>query len=76
MMKTAFDLNLKSKTFWNGKSATLLNGTEYIIDNSKFYQKLFIILIALSTILIFPESSRELESICENHNSKISCSVW
>ena len=42
----------------------------------KFYQKLFVLLISLSTILIFPESPRELENICESYNFRKLCSVW
>ena len=46
-----------------------------IID-FKFYQKLFIVLISLSTILIFPESPKELENICAVYNSRNLCNVW
>ncbi len=42
----------------------------------KFYQKLFLILIALSTILIFPESPKELEIVCRKHYSQQICKVW
>ena len=42
----------------------------------KFYQKLFVVLISLSTILIFPESPRELGNVCEIYNSRKICKVW
>ena len=42
----------------------------------KFYQKLFVLLISLSTILIFPESPIELESICKRYYSNQKCYVW
>jgi hypothetical protein len=42
----------------------------------KFYQIFFIVIIALSTFLIFPESPKELENICTNYHSKIMCSKW
>ena len=42
----------------------------------KFYQKLFVLLISFSTILIFPESPKELENICESYNSRKICNVW
>ena len=42
----------------------------------KLYQKLFVLLIPLSTILIFPESPKELESICKSYYSNQKCYVW
>ena len=42
----------------------------------KLYQKLFVILVSFSTILIFPDSQLELGKICENYNSTKSCNVW
>ena len=42
----------------------------------KFYQKFFVILIALSTFLIFPEAPKELESVCHSYYSKQICNVW
>ena len=44
--------------------------------NFKFYQKLFVILISLSAMLIFPESPRNFENICETYNSRRMCNVW
>ena len=76
MMKTAFKSDLKSKTFCVSKSYPRLIEKEVSLDNFKFYQKLFVFLLAFSTILIFPESPKELESICEIHNSRKICNVW
>ena len=76
MMKTALKPNLKSKTFLSSKNYTPLREKEINLFDSKFYQKIFIVLISLSTILIFPESPRELEYICETFNSKTLCNVW
>ncbi len=42
----------------------------------KFYQKLFVILLTLSTFLIFPESPQDSEVLCNKYNSKESCIVW
>ena len=42
----------------------------------KFYQKLFLVLICFSTILIFPENPKQLETICLNHHTKQICNVW
>ena len=75
MMKTAVKSDLKSKSFLYTKSLTRLKEKEISLVDFKFYQKLFIILISLSTILIFPELPRDLENICENYNSRNVCKV-
>ena len=76
MMKTALKPDLNSKTFCVSKSYPRLTEKEVSLVNFKFYQKLFVFLLAFSTILIFPESPKELESICENYNSRKICNVW
>ena len=76
MMKTALKPDLKSKTYCISKSYSRLTEKEIISTNIKFYQKLFVLLISFSTILIFPESPRELENICENYNARKICNVW
>jgi len=76
MMKVAVKHDLKSKTFCSSKSYVHLRENEITPIDLKFYQKLFIVLISLSTILIFPESPRELEAICERHNSTKLCNTW
>ena len=75
-MKTATKPDLKSKTYCISKSYSRLIETEISTINVKFYQKLFVILISFSTILIFPESPRELGKICESYNSQKICNVW
>ena len=75
-MKTVFRPDLKPKTFCADKSYTRLREKEIILNDFKFYQKLFVLLISFSTILIFPESPRELGNICESYNSKNACNVW
>ena len=76
MMKTAFVPDLKSKTFCIGKSYPRLIEKEVSLVSSRFYQKLFVFLISFSTILIFPESPKELENVCESYNSRKICNVW
>ena len=76
MMKTAFESDLKSKTFFISKSCPPLVEKEVSLVSFKFYQKLFVFLISISTILIFPESPKELENICEPYNSREICNVW
>ena len=75
-MKTAIDPTLKSKTFLNSKSYKRPREKEIVLIDFKFYQKLFVVLISLSTMLIFPESPKELEDICETYNSRKLCNVW
>ena len=74
-MKTAVNPCLKAKTYCVKKSYTRLVEKEISLVNIKLYQKLFVLLISFSTILIFPESPKELGNICENYNSKKICNV-
>ena len=76
MMKAALKPDLNSKTFCVSKSYPRLIEKEVSLVNFKFYQKLFVFILAFSIILIFPESPRELENICESHNSIKVCNVW
>ena len=75
-MKTAFEHDLKPKTLCISKSCPLLVEKEVSLVNFKFYQKLFVFLISFSTILIFPESPKEMENVCESYNSRKICNVW
>ena len=75
-MKTAVRPIFRSKTICSSKSYVPLIEKENSLINLKFYQKLFVLLISFSTILIFPESPRELENICETYNSRNLCNVW
>ena len=76
MMKTAIKSDLNQKTVSISKSYTRLVEKEISLVNSKFYQKLFVLLISFLTILIFPESPKELGNICESYNSRKICNVW
>ena len=75
-MKTALKPDLKSNTFCVSESFPRHIEKEVSLVNFKFYQKLFVFLLSFSTILIFPESPKELENICEHYNSKKICNVW
>ena len=75
-MKTAVKPELKTKSFRISRSYTRLIEKEISLVNSKFYQKLLVLLISFLTILIIPESPRELGNICESYNSKKICNVW
>ena len=76
MMKTVLEPEFKSKTLCISKSYPRLVEKEISLVSFKFYQKLFVFLISFSTILIIPESPKELENICENYNSRKICNVW
>ena len=76
MMKATAKPVLKSKTYCISKSYTRLKEKEISLVSFKFYQKLLILLISFSTILIFPDSPQELGNICESYNSKKICNVW
>ena len=75
-MKTALKPDLKSKTFCFNESYPRLIEKEISLGNFKFYQKLFVFLLAFLTILLFPETPRELGNICETNNSSKICNVW
>ena len=75
-MRIAVKSDLKSKNFCDSKSYFLLREKEITEVDYKFYQKLFVVLISLSTILIFPQSPILLEDICQSYNSKELCKIW
>ena len=75
-MKAAVKPDMKSKTYCVSKSYSRLIEKETSLINFKFYQKLFVLLISFATILIFPESPRELGDICESYNSRKICNSW
>ena len=75
-MKTVFKPHLKSKTLSITRSYSLLKEKEIRLVDYKFYQKSLVVLISFLTILIFPESPKELESICKSYNSRKICNVW
>ena len=76
MMKTVVKPVLKQKTSRISKSYTRLIEKDSSQSDFKFYQKLFVLLISVSTILIFPESPRELGNICDTYNSSKVCNIW
>ena len=75
MMKTVLKPELKFKTYCISKSYSRTKEREISFINFKVYQKLFVLLISFSTILIFPESPRELGNLCEAYNSQKICNV-
>ena len=75
-MKSALKTDLKSNFISTSKSYTRLRDKEINLIDLKFYQKIFVVFISMSTFLIFPESPRESENICESYNSKKMCNIW
>ena len=75
-MRTAVKPAFKPKSFCISKSYSRLKEKEISLISLQFYQKLFVLLISFSTILIFPETPRELGNICESYNSRKICNVW
>ena len=74
-MKTAVKSDLKPKILSISKSYAFLKEKEKVLVNIKYYQKLLVVFISLSTFLIFPDSPKELENICESYNSIKVCNV-
>ena len=75
-MNTDVKPDFKLKTFCISKSYSRLREKEFRVFDLKFYQKILVVFISLSTILIYPESPKELENICEFYNSRKLCNVW
>ena len=75
-MKVLVKPDLKLQTLCGRESYILPRERVIGLANNKFYQKLFVLLLSLSTFLIFPESPRELENICDSYNSREACNVW
>ena len=75
-MRIAVKPDFESKTFCISRNYIRLKEKEPCSVSFKFYQKLFVLLVSFSTILIFPESPRELGNICESYNSRKICNVW
>ncbi len=76
MMKLVAKPDNELKTFCISNCYISHETKDSFLVDSKFYQKLFVLLISLSTILIFPESPKDLENICKNYNSIKLCNVW
>ena len=78
-MKTLIKSEAKLENLFNRDStASIREKTNSYINvlDSKFYQKLFMVFMAVSIFLIFPDSPNELEKVCMSYNSKKVCNVW
>ena len=78
-MKTLIDLHSKLQI---ANSTDLTNEVpEKLVYSTlefdyKFYQNLFVILLSLFTFLIFPESPKDSDDLCEKYHTKEACAVW
>ena len=70
-------LKLKIASFDNSNYQVKenLNNLKFGFD-LEFYQKLFVILFASCTFLIFPESPRDSETLCKKYHLTEACMVW
>ena len=68
-------LNIASFDKSNFQVKEKSNNLKFALDN-KFYQKLFVILFASCTLLIFPESPQDSDALCRKYHSTEACMVW
>ena len=74
---TQNQLKLKRSSFDDSSyyAKQKLNNSKFVLD-SKFYQKLFVILLTLCSFLIIPESPKDSEIVCNKYHSTEACIVW
>ena len=75
LVKTQKELTLVSFNHLNSNPKVQLNNTKATVS-IKFYQNLFLVFLALSIFLIFPESPKNSENLCKKYNSIEICNVW
>ena len=77
-MRTLIQPNVKLKiaSFDNShyQVKEKLTNAKLTLD-SKFYQKLFVILFTSCVLLMFPESPQDSEALCKKYNSSKACMV-
>ena len=78
-MQTLINPNVKLKTasfdHSTFKVKEKFNNSKLGLD-FKFYQKAFLILLASCAFLIFPESPKSSEVLCEKYYSTKVCIIW
>ena len=68
-------LNIASFDNSNCQDKEKINNSNFGLD-SKFYQKLFVMLFVSCALLIFPESPQDSEALCRKYQSADACMVW
>ena len=78
-MKTLIqpEVKLKIASFDNSncQNKEKINNSDFGLD-SKFYQKLFVMLFVSCALLIFPESPKDSEALCRKYQSTEACMIW
>ena len=75
LMQPELKLEITSFDHSNFQVKEKSNNSKFGLD-FKFYQKLFVILFALCSFLIFPESPQNSETLCNKYHSSEACLVW
>ena len=71
------EVKLTTTGFDNSNSQVKEKANNSIFDlEFKFYQKLFVIIFASCSFLIFPESPKDSEALCKKYHSIEACVVW
>ena len=75
LIKPQAKLNIVSFNNQTNPLQDYFNNSKSSLD-FKFYQKLFLIFFAFSIFLIFPESPKDADKLCNKYNSQKVCNVW
>ena len=75
LIRSEMKLKVASFDHPNYKLKEKLNNPKFSLGH-RFYQKLFVILISTCSFLIFPESPKDSEALCNKFHSKEACLIW
>ena len=78
-MQTLIKPKVKLKTFSFEHSTYQVKekpkNSKFVLD-FKFYQKIFVIFFTSCVFLIFPDSPKDSEALCNKYHSTEACIVW
>ena len=75
LIKPQTKLKLVKLNNHNNHFEDQLNTSKTNLD-TKFYQKLFLVFFSLSIFLIFPESPKDLDNLCNKYHSPEACNIF
>ena len=78
-MKTLINSETNPENLLNRNSTVCIrekNKSFINVLDLKFYQKSFMVFMACSIFLIFPDSPNQLEEVCVRNYSQQICDVW
>ena len=75
LVKPKTKLKIVSSNDLTSHPKVQLNNFKAALD-FKFYQNLFLVFLGLFIFLIFPESPKDSENLCQKYNSSEICDVW